>query len=129
MANKNRNEFEIQLEGRSLTLRATWSCRTAIEERTGKSFVILSEESGEGRTTFNDCFIIIQEGYKAYSGVIMDDEELQGLLLDTGLIVVALQIQKFILTAGYGGKAFEMIAKHAPVEDRAEDNSTDKKKN
>lgn len=126
MANKNKNEYEIELNNKKYTLRATFDFFMNVESELNKSFTELAMDSEKGKTTFNEAFVIIREGLNANNNSLSDDE-IKSAILQNGLLTTTLQIQELMLVATYGGSALELLHKHSPLDDSKEEEVIKKK--
>lgn len=107
MNNANlKNEVTIEIGGREITLRPSFGCMTAIEQKAKKSLLNIIEDANNGKGFIADMVIVIREGTRA-AGQTMKDEEIQELLETAGILTVQMALVPFFVMSLYGGKQLE----------------------
>lgn len=66
-ANARKGEVEVEFDGKTMTMRATFDCMTRIEQQTGERLVPLLTRFTQGDLGYRDAAIIITEGLRAGS--------------------------------------------------------------
>lgn len=108
--NTIKNEVEIDLGDRKYTLRPTFSCLVAIEARTGKSLVQMTQEIAQQRGSLTDAIVVIEEGAKAAGNPITKDE-LMAIIEEIGVMPFQMSLASFMGTALYGGDLSDELSK------------------
>lgn len=114
LANPERGEVELMLDGKAYPLRPSYTAMRAIEHGTGKTLVQLSAAVGRGAfggLPLDEMAVIVVEGIKAAGRDRNDDPMLTGidggrigeLIYDTGVIEVTKTIERFLMNALSGG--------------------------
>ena len=102
MANRQRGEIPIKLNGQEYSLRPTFQAMCNIADRTGAhSLILLSRRMLDGDIRFLDLAIIIQEGIKA-SGKDLDLDIIGEAIVEEGLVEFSKPIMEFIRIAVEG---------------------------
>lgn len=102
MANLQRGEIPIKLNGQEYSLRPTFQAMCNISERTGAhSLILLSRRMIDGDIRFQDLAIIIQEGVKA-SGKELEMDMIGEAIVKEGLVEFSKPIMEFIRVAVEG---------------------------
>jgi hypothetical protein len=96
---------DVMIKGAGLeyTLRPSFSCMMAIEQRTKKSLLKIIEEFQAANASLADMIAILKEGSRA-AGKIMTDKQIEDLFDSEGVVSVQVQLAEFFVAAMYGGK-------------------------
>lgn len=110
-----KNDVIVKGAGLEYTLRPSFGCMIAIEQRAKKSMLKIIQEFNDGNGGLNDMITILKEGTRA-AGKIIKDEEIEALFDAEGVVAIQVQLADFFVAAMYGGKVAEKQSPKAEAE-------------
>jgi hypothetical protein len=111
-ANETRGEISLTLDGAEHVLRPSYAAIQSFEKQTGKGLLALTQACGDGTITTAEAAAIVTECIKAW-GKANDDELAVGvnvkrvgeLIMESGLLIIAKQLELLLFLAATGGYA------------------------
>ena len=106
MANKYRNEVEVNLDGGKYTLRPTFNALAEIEDHFNTSLFKVIEMVTRGELRLKDAFFILECGIKA-SGSTFERDQLEYHISQAGNNNVLIAIGTFLTAATLSGDSIK----------------------
>lgn len=112
-ANETRGEVDLILNETRFVLRPSHTAIVEVEKQTGKSCLLLAQQTIDTDMTLRDATIITTEFIKAWGkegdtpeqrvAVVVDPERIGALIMDFGLLKVIGRLETVLLNAVMGG--------------------------
>ena len=103
--NQHKGEIKGKLGDKERTFKLTFESIVNIENRTGKSVIVLTTDMAQAKYTFKDLIVILHEGLLATNNKIVQ-EAVGDLVMKTG-IVGASELAGNLLATAFTGESKE----------------------
>ena len=110
MTNESRNEIEVVLDGRTLTMRPTFQRLREIEHKTGKGALELLGMIGADRANLDQFAIVLEYGLKDANDDPPGFEQIGEFLVRDGVNPLIPAIVAFLGSVAVGGQAKKLLA-------------------